>query len=82
MKDCSAIYKWLKVLYTTKTFAFYHGWTQEMVLILFRETEHGRLSKVFAKSIENYHNTEDYTDLELPMGDIFTLIFSNITYKK
>ena len=53
-----------------------------IVLILFRETEHGRLSKVFGKSIENCNDTEGFTDLEIPMGDIFTLIFSNPTYKK
>ena len=82
LTDCSSIYKWLSTLYKNKNFQLHYGWRKEMSDVLFRETEHGKLSKIFSKSIENCNDTSGLSDMEIPGAEIFVLVLSNPTHKR
>ena len=80
--DTGKIWKLYEFLYNNEKFDLWEGWTKQMVQILYRETVHGRLLKMYKTCLESCPDNDfNNLDLKLISTDLMKVVLSSGCHK-
>ena len=83
-EDTSKVWDFWKYLYENDKFELYHGWSKQMVQILFRETVKGRMIQMYKHCIEScndHDNNFDTLDLKIVLVDLIKIVLNSGCYQ-